>query len=106
MTRYATITVSTEVDVRDVLDQLDNERLKDECERRGITFETARPARVEARFNDAVCEAEYDVDTLIHELRESFLARDARHFDVLLARCEGRYRDVLTEALAREREAT
>ena len=96
------IHVSAKVDLADVLFDMDDTCLREECERRGILLVKERPARTDAKFADACERAAYDVDSWMHDLRASFMARDHRHFDVLLSRYEGRFRAELINALALE----
>ncbi|HEY5306626.1 MAG TPA: hypothetical protein VIJ52_08190 [Pseudolabrys sp.] len=97
------IYVSTEIEISEVFDQMDNAHLHEECGRRGMKFVMEVPTLTDTRFNEAVCQMEYEFDTLLHEIREAFLSRDHRHFEVSLSRCEGRYRATLVTAMAQER---
>lgn len=62
---------------------------------------TRRPKRV-SHDSDEYCWAEETVDEWLHDLRAAVLARDHQHFDVLMARFEGRFRGELIDTLARE----
>lgn len=71
------------VRVADVLERVSDEALRTECGRRDATFF----ARVETLDDHEWADIEA-------ELRAAFVARDARHFDVLLARLEAMVVDV------------
>lgn len=102
------ISAYVDVDIADVLDQMDNAYLTEECEKRGIKLidpGQSADGKTDARFEEARDQAEYEFDSLLHDLRAAFHARDHRHFDVLLSRVEGRYRNTLSAAVAREKVA-
>lgn len=102
MSRYRTITVSADIEISAVLDDLSDDDIREECKRRGI--EVFSPPKPDAlKLTEHLLEAEYAFDTWEHDLRTAFLARDHRHFEVLLARAEERFRATLVRALAVEK---
>lgn len=69
--------VTINVSPYEVLSELDDDDLREECRERGIALAGASPVR---DLDDD------EVRRLADDLREAFEARDRTHFDALLAR--------------------
>jgi hypothetical protein len=80
----------------DLLDALTDDDLRDECNDRGITLEKPKAPEFTKAEEE---QAEYELDSWFHEVRSAFLARDSRHFAVLMERAEARYRDTWLAAM-------
>ena len=98
------ISVTVDVDVQDVLNDLPDAMLREECARREIRLvpdpKDRRPKLVDHLENER-----YVFDTLVHDLRVAYLARDQQYFDVLMCRLEGRYKEPAAGVLAAEKVA-
>lgn len=91
----STISHTVYIDVADVLGEISNADLLAICEAREIL-----PKPKPEPKKEEIDQARYELDSLIHELREAFLARDHQHFEVLLQRAEEGWADVWVEAMA------
>lgn len=79
-------TVSVAIEINDVLRDISNDVLVKELRRR--RHATAVPPLSKVEMEEEL----HAFDTLMHDLREAFLTRDARHFNVVLERLEHRFR--------------
>lgn len=71
------IDVTADVYVDDILDQLDDDALRDECKARGLMSPS-----------DADIQGREDFFDLMEEIRGAFDRRDRQHFEVLLMRAQ------------------
>ena len=67
------ITVSAEVDIDDIIDELDDDDLREACKERGIIISTAAVENRREKWTD-----------LADEMRRALQERNALHFEVLL----------------------
>lgn len=99
--KHHEIAVTAYVNLSDVLEDLSNDELLQECKDREIDISSLHKAKPD--YDAALADTAYEIDTWLHDLRAAFLARDAVHFDVLLARGEERY--LFVEQIATRRVA-